>query len=282
MAEHLVAPASDRLTRQGEHAGEHVAHRVVPGPLLGPRAVERSGAIVEQRRIGRAQGGRDRAVALVARRADRVVALATAAQPARGVVEHAALHLRRIQRRQPPGCGRHRIGRGQRLHGCRRAAPVPARADRRVRPSPRGNASCAAGRVTRASRRGRTAAAATGGRVRTAPARAASGVAGASRPSVRPNHAANLKPWAAPSATQICSQPGHTIDDEVAICGERVEARRRPRRAESVAQQLGHERPQPVLHAGVRFERPRVRIDLGPPQSSEALIESRCPKTGKP
>ena len=31
---------------------------------------------------------------------------------------------------------------------------------------------------------------------------------------------------------------GHTIDDEVAIGGERVEARRRLRRAESVAEQL--------------------------------------------
>ena len=57
---------------------------------------------------------------------------------------------------------------------------------------------------------------------------------------------------------------GHVIDDEVAVGRQRVEARRRARWTEAVAQQLPHEQRQPVFHASVGLERPRVGIGLRP------------------
>ncbi len=95
MTEHLVTPTGDRLLGEREHAREHVPHRIVTGHLLGAGAVETAGSVVEQRRVGRPERRRDRRVALVSGRADRVIAVALRTEPSRRVVDDPALHLRR-------------------------------------------------------------------------------------------------------------------------------------------------------------------------------------------
>ena len=77
-AEHLVTAAGDRFARCRDHAGEDVADT----GKTGAAEVEAAAAVVQQRRVGRPQCHRHGGVALVARRADRVVALALRPQPA--------------------------------------------------------------------------------------------------------------------------------------------------------------------------------------------------------
>ena len=76
--------------------------RRYPAPA-GPRGVEATGAVVQQRRVGRPQGERDGRIALVPRRADRVETLAASLQPAGRQVEMAALHLGVEARQQSRG-----------------------------------------------------------------------------------------------------------------------------------------------------------------------------------
>ena len=94
MAEHLVPAAGDRLVGERQHPGEHVADPVVAGHLSGPREVEATGAVVEQRRVGRTKSGGDGRVALMASGSDRVEARTLLAQPARRVIDVAAEQLR--------------------------------------------------------------------------------------------------------------------------------------------------------------------------------------------
>jgi hypothetical protein len=92
-AEDLVAAARDGLVGGGADAAHHVEARRGARHLPGAGAEEAAGAVVEEGRVGRAQRPGDGGVALVARAADRVVALALRAQPARRVIELAAADL---------------------------------------------------------------------------------------------------------------------------------------------------------------------------------------------
>ena len=106
------------------------------GHLRGAREVERAGAVVQQRRVGRPQRRGDGRVRLVARRPDRVEAAAGCAQPARLDVEHPAAELRVEQReRQRPG-----------QPAARRAPAAPGRACGRAA-RPRDRARGSAGRA---------------------------------------------------------------------------------------------------------------------------------------
>jgi hypothetical protein len=101
VAEHLVPPAGDRLVGGGDHAQQHVAHRVLPRQLRGALQVEAAGAVVQQRRVGGPQRRGDGGVRLVARRADAVEADAARPQAAGRQVEVAAAGLGREQPEQP-------------------------------------------------------------------------------------------------------------------------------------------------------------------------------------
>ena len=279
MAEHLVASAGDRLVGERQHPGEHVADTVVAGHLSGACEVEATGAVVQQRRVGRAQRGGDGGVALVARRSDRVEADALLAQPARRVIDVAAeqLGLEQLER--------HRSGQrrpapdrlftiAERGRWFERGDVVEQRplesiqiVDRRIVgrhrvPAPSRTALLAA--VAHTSQASRAIGTCSDGRVNANGA--SSGPFGsphASSASVRPNQAANLKPWAAPSPDEHLRDVGEAVDDEVAVGGHRVEAGRRARSAEPVADETAHELAKPRFHVGVGIERARVGVDLG-------------------
>ena len=127
-AEHLVAAARDGLVRGADHAQQGVPDGVLPGNLTGPLGEEGTGPVVQQRRVGRPQHGRDKGVGLMTRRSDRVEALSLATQHPRRQVEVPAGQLRpeNLQAARPgQGCGladRQRR-RPQRLV-CQRTDPV--------------------------------------------------------------------------------------------------------------------------------------------------------------
>ena len=98
VAEDLVAAAGHGLLGGRDQAEQYVPARVVARHLHGPADVEPSCAIVQQGRIARAQRCRYRRVGLVTGRADGVVALAPAPQPARRQVQVPARDLRLEQR----------------------------------------------------------------------------------------------------------------------------------------------------------------------------------------
>ena len=130
VAEHLVPAAGDRLVARGGDAEQHVRNAVA-ARLRGPGEVEGSRAVVEQRRVGRAQRERDDGVALVPRRADRVEAAAFPLQPAGREVAVAARDLGAPERlglgrrrplgarpaRAPPIAARRCCSRGSRSSG---------------------------------------------------------------------------------------------------------------------------------------------------------------------
>ena len=97
-AEHLVPPTGDRFLGGRHQPKQHVAQRVSTADLGGAGQEEPTGAIVQQRGIGRAKRGRHRGVALMPGRADGVVALALRPQPAGGQIEVTAAELSVEQR----------------------------------------------------------------------------------------------------------------------------------------------------------------------------------------
>ena len=117
VAEHLVPPACDRLVDRGGDALHHVGD-AVPACLRRAGEVEGAGAVVEERGIRGTQGKRDRRVALVPSRADRVEGALLLLEPARRVVAMPALDLRAPERLGVRvGCRRN-VGRGrERLEG---------------------------------------------------------------------------------------------------------------------------------------------------------------------
>jgi hypothetical protein len=74
--EHLVPSAGDGFLGRTDQTEQDVADGVAADHLRGPRQEEAAGTVVQQRRIGVPECGSDGCVALVARRADGVVALA--------------------------------------------------------------------------------------------------------------------------------------------------------------------------------------------------------------
>ena len=92
-AEHLVPPAGDRLVRGRRHSEQHVTDWVDAGHLTGAGAVEPAGPVVQQGRVGWPQRRGQRGVALVAGRADRVVAAALLLHPPGREIEVPALRL---------------------------------------------------------------------------------------------------------------------------------------------------------------------------------------------
>jgi hypothetical protein len=98
-AEYLVPTAGHRFLGGGDDTEEHIAQWVAAPDLPGAFEEEGSGTVVQQRRIGRPECGRDGGVALMTRGSDRVVAPALCPQPSGGEVEMAAAQLN-IEKRQ--------------------------------------------------------------------------------------------------------------------------------------------------------------------------------------
>ena len=125
-AEHLVPPAGDRLVRGRRHPEQHVTDRVDAGYLAGAGAVEPAGPVVQQRRVVRPQRRGQRGVALVASRADRVVAAALLLHPPGREIEVPALRLGVEDRQQggavQPAARAHRRGRVSARRAARQAA----------------------------------------------------------------------------------------------------------------------------------------------------------------
>ena len=100
MAEDLVPAASDRLVGRAHQAEQDVAQRVGTGHLRGTREVERPGAVMQQGRVRRAQGGRHRRVGLMPGRPDRVEAVSSGPQVAGSQVKVAVAELGVEQRQR--------------------------------------------------------------------------------------------------------------------------------------------------------------------------------------
>ena len=93
VAEDLVPAARDRLVDRGCHPEQDVLDPVA-ACLPGPGEVEATRAVVEERRVARAQPQGDVGVGLVPCGADRVEAEALLLQPSRRVVDRTARRLR--------------------------------------------------------------------------------------------------------------------------------------------------------------------------------------------
>jgi hypothetical protein len=91
-----VPPSGDRFVRRSNQAEQDIPHGVdsaVPLLQVHARALrkEAAGSVVQERRVGHAQRGRDGRVALVSRAADRIEARVSRAQPACSQIEVATL-----------------------------------------------------------------------------------------------------------------------------------------------------------------------------------------------
>ncbi len=95
VAEHLVPAARDRLAGGGGQPEQHVVDAIGGSPgLRGSGQVKTPGPVVQQGRVGQAQGGSYGGVGLVAGGADRVEPAVARAHPAGGRVEMTAGQLR--------------------------------------------------------------------------------------------------------------------------------------------------------------------------------------------